>query len=493
MAPIAGYGMREKGLLRLGEGDLDAAEEAFRAAHARGSDPQPGLARLWLLQGKASAALNALTRALADAEGQPLARAKLLPTLVEAALETGACERAQAAVAELEEIADRFISPGFRAEALAARGALELAQGEHARAGTTLRRAIRAWQEIGAPYEVARLRRLLASAHEAEGDADAAALEREAARDAFSRLGAAADLARTPTPLERTVDARAVTRVSEQPGAGWVIDGKLEIVGRLGEGGMGSVYAARHRLLGRDVAVMLLRPGGCEDPRQCQRLLQEALASGQVRHPNVVEVYDAGIDGGAPYLVLELLRGESVGDRLARHGPLACDEALEIVAQALAGVAAAHAHGIVHRDLKPDNLFLVEGDAPRVKVLDFGIAKLQDGGGMAETGTGALVGTPYYMAPEQIEGRRDLDARVDVYALGVVLFELLTGDRPFRGDSYGALLLSIVTAEFPSCRERRPDLPERVDALIRTATARDRSVRFRTAREFADAVAELRA
>ncbi len=261
---------------------------------------------------------------------------------------------------------------------------------------------------------------------------------------------------------------------------------------KLGEGGMGTVYLARHRITGREVAVKLLRPGTCDAPGRCERLLQEALASGQIRHPNVIDVYDAGMHDGAPYLVLEYLRGESVAERLSRVGTVDVPEALDIVEQTLAGVGAAHARGIVHRDLKPDNLFIVTAGAQeQVKVLDFGIAKLDDGGVAAPTRTGALVGTPHYMAPEQFEGG-ELDGRVDLYAIGVVLFELLTGEVPFHAESYGSLLLAIMSNDFPSCRDARPELSVELDELIKTATARDPAERFADAAAFAERVGELR-
>jgi tetratricopeptide (TPR) repeat protein len=494
MEVVFGWGLCELGIQRLAVGDLSAAEEAFRQAHARGSEAQPGLAQLWIRQGKAPAAVAALERALADCPDRPLARAKLLPTLVEAAIAGGTPDRAVPAAEELERIARQFPSAGLRAQASSARGAERLASGDPAGAGRALREAIRAWHEVGAPYEVARARCLLARTLEAEGDLESAAFERDAAREAFTRLGAAIEFAPTlPPSAAPTLAAAAVGPKLAADAIGRLIGGKLELLRKLGEGGMGRVYAARHRLLGRDVAVKLLRAGACADPQHCQRLLQEAMASAQVRHPNVVEVYDAGVEDGEPYLVLELLEGESVAAHLAARGPLPLRDALGIVGQAIDGVAAAHERAIVHRDLKPDNLFLCAGERLQVKVLDFGIAKLEDGAGVAQTKTGALAGTPHYMAPEQVEGRRDLDARVDVYALGIVLFELLTGSPPFAGDSYGSILLSIMTGEFPSCREARPELPDAVDEVLARATARKRDQRFASVAELGEALAGLRA
>jgi eukaryotic-like serine/threonine-protein kinase len=205
--------------------------------------------------------------------------------------------------------------------------------------------------------------------------------------------------------------------------------GNYEIVRRLGEGGMATVYLASHPELGRRVAVKVLNPELVRSDQMVQRFFNEARAATGIGHRGIVEVFDLGtLPSGAPYIVMELLDGESLADRMSRTGRQALGTALEIVGQAASVMVAAHGRGIVHRDLKPDNLFLVP-DPLRpgrelLKVLDFGIAKLAQRSadrGDVRTRTGAILGTPRYMSPEQCRESRDVDHRTDVYSLGVVL------------------------------------------------------------------------
>src|SRR5688500_3876921 len=204
------------------------------------------------------------------------------------------------------------------------------------------------------------------------------------------------------------------------PKAGDVLHGNIEIVRPLGAGGMGAVYEARNRRTGRHVAVKVLRPDLAIDASGCQRFLNEAMACGRVQHPNVVDVYDAGVHESAPFIVMELLRGESLAERLKHVGRLSHEEAARLVAEAAAGVSAAHRAGVIHRDLKPDNLFIAErpeGGETICKVLDFGVSKLAEEGRTplaVTTGTGVIVGTPIYMSPEQARGLKDVDVRADV-------------------------------------------------------------------------------
>jgi serine/threonine-protein kinase len=209
---------------------------------------------------------------------------------------------------------------------------------------------------------------------------------------------------------------------------------------------MGAVYLAVHPGIGRKAAVKVLHPELARDRDIVTRFLNEARAANAIRHPGIVEIFDSGtLDSGAPYIVMELLEGESLTSRLLR-GRLPLDQCLEIARQAAAALGAAHAQGIVHRDLKPDNLFLVpdalEPERERVKVLDFGIAKLNPGSigaGSVRTRTGAVLGTPVYMSPEQCRGTREIDRRADVYALGVILYEMVCGRPPFYSEGFGEL------------------------------------------------------
>jgi serine/threonine-protein kinase len=214
--------------------------------------------------------------------------------------------------------------------------------------------------------------------------------------------------------------------------------------------------------------------------------LREASAAGRVGNPHIAETFDAGLlEGGQPYLVMELLRGEPLSARLAR-GRLLVHEVVDLIGQSCVGVAAAHAAGIVHRDLKPDNLFIIDIDGrPFIKILDFGISKFDatQTGGMALTKEGAAMGTPYYMAPEQIRGLSTLDARADVYALGVILYESLAGKRPFESEVLTHLAILIHAGECEPLERLRQDLPPGFAELVRSAMASDRDKRLQTAIE----------
>jgi TolB-like protein len=257
---------------------------------------------------------------------------------------------------------------------------------------------------------------------------------------------------------------------------------RLEVVRLLGAGGMGGVFEALHLHTGRHVAIKVLHGSLAKNAAACQRFLQEALACGSVRHPNIVDIYDAGTHQDKPYIVMELLDGESLGDRLTRQHSLAVREALRIVAEAASGLACVHRACIVHRDLKPDNLFLAKtGGTEQVKVLDFGISKLGDGATarvpLHRTRTGMIVGTPYYMSPEQARGERDIDGACDVYALGAVLYHALTGRPPYVADNYNALLLAILQGNRPELRSLRPEAPPPVEGLVDAAMAGDARAR----------------
>jgi serine/threonine protein kinase len=262
----------------------------------------------------------------------------------------------------------------------------------------------------------------------------------------------------------------------------------------LGEGGMGTVFEAEHITLGRSVAVKVLHASQAAKKDAIRRFHQEARAAGAIGHPNICGVIDLGtLDDGSPYIVMERLLGETLADRVAAEAGLPFEDVIDILIQVLSGLVAAHQQQIVHRDIKPENIFLTEraGCPPLVKLLDFGVSKMtgvptgsarqED---LALTRTGMVMGTPYYMAPEQARGERDLDARVDLYACGVILYEALTGRRPFTASNYNALLVQIVSTTPRPASELRPALPAAFEAVISKAMARRREDRYATAAEF---------
>ncbi len=258
------------------------------------------------------------------------------------------------------------------------------------------------------------------------------------------------------------------------------------IIRLLGEGGMSSVYEAEHELIRRKVAVKVLRSELSVDGAQVQRFFNEARATSAIRHPNIVEVIDVGrLPDGVPYLVMELLEGESLAQRLERLGSLDIPLALDFAHQAASALEAAHALNVVHRDLKPDNLFLVPDqrvtDRELVKVLDFGIAKLR--GELAappfDTLVGALLGTPPYMSPEQCRGLpEEIDERTDVYALGIILYEMICGRPPFVADGAGELMMLHMTEAPEPPSLLCPEIPEALELAILRALAKKREERW---------------
>jgi len=268
--------------------------------------------------------------------------------------------------------------------------------------------------------------------------------------------------------------------------------GSYEIIAPLGAGGMGEVYRARDARLGRDVAIKIIGVDAAADPDRVRRFQQEARAAGQLSHPNVLVVHDIGIESGTPYLVSELLEGETLGTRLMR-GRLSAREAIDIAIQIARGLQAAHERGIVHRDLKPDNVFITTDD--RVKILDFGLAKLTmpPAGAADETATalltepGRLLGTVAYMAPEQVRGE-DVDARADIFAFGAVLHEMLAGERAFPGSSAADRLAAILSTDPADLTERVPATPPVVARIARRCLAKAREARFQSAADLAFAL-----
>ena len=269
--------------------------------------------------------------------------------------------------------------------------------------------------------------------------------------------------------------AAAPPGVEPEPGVGTRI-GAYELVRRIGEGAMGVVFEGRHTVLGRRVAIKLLRAEHAGNPGVVARFMQEARAANLASHDNIVSVTDTGqTPGGALYLVMEYLEGVALVDVLARRR-LSALEIVRIFHQVLAALGAAHAAGLVHRDLKPANVFLIRrgDDELFVKLLDFGVAKLR---GVGLTAAGMVIGTPQYMAPEQVLGR-PVDARTDIFAAGVVLYEAVTGEPPFRGGTLAELAATIAHGQPVPVRARVPDVPPFLERMIDRALAKDPAARW---------------
>jgi len=263
---------------------------------------------------------------------------------------------------------------------------------------------------------------------------------------------------------------------------GTVIAGKYRIDGLIGRGGMGTVWSAMHLGLGQRVAVKLIARRYASSREARQRFDLEAKAAAQLRSRFVVQVYDNGeTDDGTPYIVMELLVGESLDQRIQR-GPLALDAAVRIVSQVARALTRAHGLGIVHRDLKPENIFLThteDDDGEVAKVLDFGIAKIKPPEGSdSATRTGAVLGSPLFMSPEQARGLKSVDHRTDIYSLGMVTYTMLTGQSAFSGESFGDILVAICTQPLPSFRTIAPALPSGLDGWFARACAREPEARY---------------
>ena len=286
-----------------------------------------------------------------------------------------------------------------------------------------------------------------------------------------------------PVPAEPSVDTLA----------GQLIGGRYRLIGRIGKGGMGIVYEAEHVGLDKRVAVKFLLDKFTDDREVVERFHREARTASRIGHANIIDVTDVGTtDDGRPFLVMELLAGQDLARVISEGGPMPAARAVHITRQLLQGLDAAHAKGIVHRDMKPENVFLVHrGEDPDfVKVMDFGISKLiaANESKVRLTATGAVIGTPIYMAPEQVMAQTELDQRVDLYAVGVMLFELLAGRPPFIANSYLGLVTQHLQAQPPPLASLRPDLPPALVAAVHHALEKDPAQRFQTALEFARAL-----
>jgi len=252
--------------------------------------------------------------------------------------------------------------------------------------------------------------------------------------------------------------------------------GDYQIERELGSGGMGAVHLARHVETGAMVALKVMHPGIVREDVWRRRFLREARATIALDHPNIIRIVASFEHGGEPVIAMEVLHGRSLKDHLKQEGKLAVDEAAGIFQRVVSGVGAAHALGLIHRDLKPDNVFLLETE-PYVKVLDFGIAKLPKGGALSEssalTKTGAMIGSPFYMSPEQAFGERDIDHRADIWSLGVMLYEILSGQLLTRADRLEEVFRRLLTMDFPRLDEVDPEIPADIADMVSRMLQRD--------------------
>ncbi len=274
--------------------------------------------------------------------------------------------------------------------------------------------------------------------------------------------------------------------------------GKYEIVGLVGRGGMGCVYEAINTTIQKRVAMKVIDQELAKNDEATARFQREALAASAIESPQIVQIFDAGFtDDGTPFIVMELLRGRDLGDLLKERGKISPGEVLPIVAQILKGLHYAHEAGIVHRDLKPDNVYLCQRDDEplRVKLLDFGVSKIaRDGRDVplqTLTRQGTVVGTPYYMSPEQAQAFPDVDGRTDIYSVGAILYESLAGRPPHIGKSYEQVIVNICMKDVVPVDEQNAEVGPELAAVIHKALSKEREDRFSSARDFLQALADI--
>ncbi|NUQ74139.1 MAG: serine/threonine protein kinase [Polyangiaceae bacterium] len=270
---------------------------------------------------------------------------------------------------------------------------------------------------------------------------------------------------------------------------GSIIGGKYRLGRRLAAGGQGSIWIAEHIQLGSQVAIKFMDSAHLSSPAALTRFEREAKAAARIRHQNLVHVEDCGVEGGIPYLVMELFEGEDLFKRLKTVGRLSVDQVARITNQVARGLRRLHEAGYIHRDLKPGNIFLAHSDDGEeiVKILDFGIVK-KSGADIGEgTKTGDFVGSPHYMSPEQIRGAKEIDGRSDLWSLAVVMFRALTGQLPFQGEGIAAVVANIIAGALRRPSEIVPTLSPAIDAFFERALTRDPNGRFASPIEMAEA------
>ncbi len=300
----------------------------------------------------------------------------------------------------------------------------------------------------------------------------------------------------SPAPAISTAPDASLDLHSEDPSTATLPPGTLlgtYQLGRVvGRGGMGAVYEGVHTGVGKRVAIKTLLPHLANSRSSTQRFLREAKAAGRVRHPHTVDVTDVGVSDGVPFLVMELLEGENLLDRLARTGPMRPDIVVDLMLPVCSALVTAHTEGVVHRDLKPENIFVsrTRAGSEVVKVLDFGISHIaqDDGAAVRLTGTNNVIGTPRYMSPEQTKGAKNADARSDQWSVGVMMYQCLTSQLPYDGDSFLEILQKLATTKAPAPGKLTRGIPSGLDAVVMRTLSKDNKQRYASMRDLARAL-----
>jgi eukaryotic-like serine/threonine-protein kinase len=295
-------------------------------------------------------------------------------------------------------------------------------------------------------------------------------------------------------PQSREASGRQPSEPDSELAPGAFIAGRYRVLRKIGEGGMGMLYACLDTVLSREVAVKLMQRSLATEPLVAERLMREAMLAAQLRR-HVAQVFDCGmLETGEPYIVMELLSGQDMYAILRESGPLKPEEISAVMLQVCDGLAEAHEKGIIHRDLKPENLFCATQPDGQlvVKILDFGVSKQLSGRRMrAQTNPGESVGSPQYMSPEQITAPSEVDARTDIWSLGVVMFELLTGKLPFRGPGTARICAAVLTEPTPAISDYRNDVPPALEFIVRRCLEKDREHRFADVLQLSAALSAL--